>query len=169
MPTVAEQLRQARESQNRTIYEVAEVTKIRTDHIRALEAGDYEVFSAPVYIRGFVRTYAMLLKLDERAILAELSSELAKSPKHHEPPPLTGPSRSVLDSLMFQLSKVNWRIAGPVLGVVIVLAGGFAILRMQATHKLHPVQVSTPAAVYQPAKKAPGDTLPIQPPPTGRR
>lgn len=162
-------MRQARESKNLTIYEIAEVTKIRTDHIRALESGDYEVFSAPVYIRGFVRTYATLLKLDVPTILAELNQELAKSPKHHEPPPLTGPSRGIVDSLMFQLSKLNWRIVGPILGVVLILACGFLYLRIKATHNAHPVVVSTPPAVYQPARKPSGDTLPLQPPPANRR
>ena len=62
MLTVAEQLRRAREEQKLTVYQVAEITKIKTDHIRALESGAWENFSAPVYIRGFVRTCATLLK-----------------------------------------------------------------------------------------------------------
>lgn len=66
MPTVAEQLRQAREARNLTVQQVADVTKIRTDHLRALEEGNFDMFSAPVYIRGFVRTYSTLLKLDVR-------------------------------------------------------------------------------------------------------
>ena len=72
MPTVAELLREAREEQKLNIYQVAEITKIKTDHIRALEAGQYDAFSAPVYIRGFVRTYAKALKLD----VAQVSSAL---------------------------------------------------------------------------------------------
>ncbi len=44
MPTVAEQLKQAREAQGLKIHEVAEATKIRGDHIRALEAGNYDIF-----------------------------------------------------------------------------------------------------------------------------
>ena len=63
MPTVAEQLRAAREAKNLSVNEVAEITKIRTDHIRALEEGNFDIFVAPVYIRGFARTYATLLKL----------------------------------------------------------------------------------------------------------
>jgi cytoskeletal protein RodZ len=63
MPTVAEQLRQAREQRGWTINQLADATKIRTDHIRALEEGNYNVFAAPVYIQGFVRTCATLLKL----------------------------------------------------------------------------------------------------------
>ena len=37
MVTVSEQLRRAREAQELDIYQVAEITKIKTDHIRALE------------------------------------------------------------------------------------------------------------------------------------
>ena len=58
MASVAEQLRAAREAKNLTVSQVAETTKIRGDHIRALEEGNYNVFVAPVYSRGFIRTYA---------------------------------------------------------------------------------------------------------------
>ena len=88
MSTVAEQLRSAREEQKLNIYQVAEITKIKTDHIRALEAGQYDTFSAPVYIRGFVRTYAKALKLDVTKVSATLDSELARTEKFSEPPPL---------------------------------------------------------------------------------
>src|SRR6266404_9003813 len=70
MSTVAEQLHLAREAKNLTVHQVAEVTKIRTDHIRALEEGNFNIFSAPVYIKGFVRTYATLLKLDVAEVMA---------------------------------------------------------------------------------------------------
>src|SRR5512140_1012170 len=103
MPTVAEQLRQAREAQNLTVYQVAEITKIKTDHVRALDDGNYDPFSAPVYIRGFVRTYAKVLKLDVPQIMAVLDQELAGTDKFREPPSLSGGSHGFLDSLMFQL------------------------------------------------------------------
>src|SRR5438045_2494229 len=89
MPTVAEQLRRAREEQKLDVYQVAEITKIKTDHIRALESGHYDAFSAPVYIRGFVRTYAKVLKLDESQIVADLEAELGQTEKFRELPPLT--------------------------------------------------------------------------------
>src|SRR5882724_6291991 len=111
MPTVAEQLRRAREEQQLNIYQVAEITKIKTDHIRALESGNYDSFSAPVYIRGFVRTYAKALKLDVAQLTADLESELAQTEKFREPPPLTNEPRGALDFVMLQLSKLNWRVA----------------------------------------------------------
>src|SRR6185436_7199824 len=97
MPTVAEQLRTSREAQGLTIYQVAEITKIRTDHIRALEEGKYEAFAAPVYLRGFVRTYATLLKLDVPAMMTLLETELSQTGTFDELPPWFNESRGFLD------------------------------------------------------------------------
>src|SRR5256885_16550446 len=108
MPTVAEQLRRAREEQQLNIYQVAEITKIKTDHIRALEDGNYDTFSALVYIRGFVRTYAKVLKLDVSQVVADLEAELEQSNKFRELPPLTKKPRGALDFLMLKLSRMNW-------------------------------------------------------------
>ena len=168
MSTVAEQLRQAREAKNLTVYQVAEITKIRTDHIRALDEGDYDIFSAPVYIRGFVRTYATLLKLDVPQVLGLLSQELAKSEKHREPPPLTKARRGILDVIMYQLSKLNWRVVGPTLAVALIVAGAIFIFRNVSSNKAATPAPNQPAAVYQPQKKA-SDTLPLQPPPAQSR
>ena len=124
MSTVAEQLRSAREIKNLTVYQVAETTKIRTDHIRALEEGNFEMFSAPVYIRGSVKNYATLLKLDVPAIMAELNAELGQTEKFKEPPPLMEESNTPLDHVTFLLSKLNWRvgmIGGAALAVLLVV------------------------------------------------
>ena len=88
MPTVAEQLRAAREARKLTVQQVADATKIRTDHIRALEEGNFNVFSAPIYIRGSVKNYATMLKLDVPQLLAALDAELKGTEKFSEPPPL---------------------------------------------------------------------------------
>src|SRR5262245_6048245 len=122
MPTVAEQLRQAREAKNLTVHQVAETTKIRTDHIRALEEGNFDMFTAPVYIRGFVRTYATLLKLNVPQVMAALDAELGATAKFSEPPPLSTQSRSPLDFFMLQLSKVDWRKGALGLGAVAAIA-----------------------------------------------
>src|SRR5215472_6240385 len=112
MATVAEQLRQARESQKLTIQELAEITKIRSDHIRALEEGNFNMFSAPVYIRGFVRTCSTLLKMDVPQVMSNLESELGQTVKFREPPPLTDQPKTPIDFVILQLSKVNLRKGG---------------------------------------------------------
>jgi cytoskeletal protein RodZ len=159
MSTVAEQLHLAREAKNLTVHQVAEVTKIRTDHIRALEEGNFNAFSAPVYIRGFVRTYANLLKLDVPRLMTKLDQELGATDKFREPPPLTDQPRGALDFITLQLSKLNWRIAAVVIGALVLL-----LIISSAVHLFHhgkdanPV-ADIPPAIYQPAPA--GDTLPL--------
>jgi len=163
MATVAEQLQTAREAKSLTVYQVAETTKIRTDHIRALESGDFDAFSAPVYIRGFVRTYAGLLKLDVGEVMAALDSELGQTKKFREHPPLTDRPRGVLDFITYQLSKVNWRAARVITAVVLVLglaAGGLIAWRYR--EKPDPLANLKPNG-YQPARSSSGETLPLPP------
>lgn len=164
MSTVAETLRQAREAQNMTLQQVAEITKVRADHVRALEAGDFNVFSAPVYIRGFVRTYAKLLHLDVAQIMAALDDELGKTEKFREPPPLSDEPRGPLDFVMLQLSRVDWRKSLIVVGVLAlagVLLGGWLLWRHYESRD--PLSDLRPG-LYQPTQNVSGDTLPIPSP-----
>jgi cytoskeleton protein RodZ len=165
MATVAEQLRQAREEQKLNVYQVAEITKIKTDHIRALEAGSYDSFSAPVYIRGFVRTYAKALKLDIAKVTADLEGELSKSEKFSEPPPLMQKKGRALDFLMLQLTKLNWRVVASVAGVAVVVALVFIGLR-SCSHrpKADPLKSLGPG-LYRAKPGESGEKLPVPPAP----
>ena len=159
MPTVAEQLRAAREAKRLTVQQVADATKIRTDHIRALEDGNFNVFSAPIYIRGSVKNYAVLLKLDVPQIMAALDAELKGTEKFKEPPPLVEAPKSPLDHVMFLLSKVNAKMAlagGGIVGVVLlVMLVGWAWHHRQNRDPL----AGLPPAVYQLSNS--GETLPL--------
>ena len=162
MSTVAEQLRQAREARNLTEKQVVEIIKIRTDHLRALEEGNFDVFSAPVYIRGFVRGYATLLKLDVPQIMAALEAELAGTTKFAEPPPLAEHTNGSVDFLMLQLSKVDWRKALIGLGIVIALVAAGSI--WANWRQRNPLKGLRPG-VYQSPHGTTGDTLPLPAPP----
>ena len=161
MPTVAEQLRLAREQQNLDVYQVADLTKIKTEHVRALEAGDYQSFSAPVYIRGFVRTYAKALKLDVPQVISDLDAELGQTDKFREPPPLTEGSRGGVDFLMLQLSRLNWRFAVVVAGALALLLLVWSGIRSaQQKTKADPLR-NLPPGLYQPRPDAAGEILPL--------
>lgn len=161
MSTVAEQLRQAREARNLTVQQVVEITKIRTDHLRALEEGNFDVFSAPVYIRGFVRTYSNLLKLDVPQVMSALEAELAHTTKFAEPPPLAEHPRGVLDFLMLQLSRLDWQKGLIGLGVVVVMLVAFSAW-LSWRHR-DPLKGLKPG-VYQSTQNVSGDTLPLPAP-----
>jgi len=159
MSTVAEQLRAAREAKNLTVQQVADATKIRTDHVRALEDGNFSAFSATVYIRGSVKIYAKFLKLDEQPLLAVLDGELKGTEKFSEPPPLVEQKKNFIDYLILAFAKLNWKMgfAGAVAVVLVVIAGlGFLAWKH---HKHSDPLANLPPAVYQPANS--GDTLPL--------
>lgn len=115
VPSVAEQLKAERERQGRSVHDVANITNIKTDHIRALESGDWDAFGARVYIRGFTRTYAKELRLDVPRIMSELETELGQSEDYSAPPPLTGRRKGPLDFVMLWLSRVRWQWLFPIL------------------------------------------------------
>ena len=159
MSTVAEQLRAAREARKLTVQQVADATKIRTDHIRALEDGNYSVFSAPIYIRGSVKNYGTTLKLDVPQLMAALDGELKGTKKFSEPPPLVEASKSPLDYVMFWLSKVNAKVAVVVGGIAVIVLVAVLAGWMWRQHKSSHAPPSLPPAIYQPANS--GDTLPL--------
>ena len=164
MATVSEQLRHARERQQLDIYQAAEITKIKTDHLRALESGQFEVFPAPVYVRGFIRTYATMLKLDAVQLLKDLESELAHSGKLREPAPLTPRNQGPLDFLMLHLSRMNWRTFVVVGAVLLFVALAVLLIRNRTRQPPNPIQNLGPT-LYQPKPSRPGETLPVPQPP----
>jgi len=159
MSTVAEQLRSAREAKNLTVEQVAEMTKIRTDHVRALEEGNFSVFSAPIYIRGSVKNYAAALKLDSAVLLAELAAELKGTEKYSEPPPLSDQKKTFVDEVTLVLAKVNWKAGFAVVVLVAVtLIVGLSFWAWHRHQKSDSLK-NLPPAVYQPASA--GDTVPL--------
>ena len=65
MESVGEFFRQVRETKGLTVEEVASKTRIRSDFVKALEDGNFAKLPDQVFARGFVRSYARSLGLDE--------------------------------------------------------------------------------------------------------
>ena len=62
-------LRNEREKQGLTLDRVASVTKLRGKMVEALENERWEELPQPVFVRGFIRSYAGVLGLDEKELL----------------------------------------------------------------------------------------------------
>jgi cytoskeleton protein RodZ len=67
--SLGETLRQARLDKGVSLAEAARDTRIRRAYLEALEAEDPAQLPAPVYTRGFVRTYADYLGLNAQAMI----------------------------------------------------------------------------------------------------
>jgi len=163
MSRVAEQLRQARETQHLSLSQVAEITKIRTDHLAALEEGKFEVFPAPVYVRGSVRSYSTLLKLDVPQIMATLESELGQNKRMLEGIP-PEPPRGIVDFLMLQLSKMDWKkavIGLSAVGVFLAITSAYFIWRH---YRLADPLKDLKPGLYESTQTLSGQTLPLPAP-----
>jgi cytoskeleton protein RodZ len=71
MASLGERLREAREARGLSPSEVSEKIRIRTVYLIAIEEENWRAVGAPVYIRGFLRTYARFLGLDPEEVVAQ--------------------------------------------------------------------------------------------------
>lgn len=132
------QLMAERRAQGLSLGDVARQLKLSVRQVEALERDDYAGFSGPVFVRGFLRNYAKLLRVDPEALVlqatipAAAASAGAVQPSVaiplQEPPPDRG-------------RRVN---AGALLGTAVVL-----VLVLAALYETHrkPTPPPLPLAV----------------------
>jgi len=111
-------LSRARRARAITLEDVERDTHVSRRYLQALESEDFSVFPAPVYARGFLRTYARYLGLNPEELLrifpsGELTVDLAPLPTVSRPPE--------------QLINVNWLVAGVV--AIFLLGAGLLLMR----------------------------------------
>ena len=75
MPTesIGPLLKHARETQGLSLDQVASATRIQRKYLQALEDEQFAVLPEPVFTKGFVRTYARSLGMDEHDVLRRFS------------------------------------------------------------------------------------------------
>jgi cytoskeleton protein RodZ len=73
-------LRAARTAQNLAIVDVARQLRLSVAQVEALEAGAFDRLPGPVFVRGFLRNYARLLRLDPEPLLQSAESVLPSPP-----------------------------------------------------------------------------------------
>ncbi|MBL1276108.1 MAG: DUF4115 domain-containing protein [Ectothiorhodospiraceae bacterium] len=74
-----DRLKKAREAHELSVHEVATRLKLSVLKIEALERGDVQSVATPVFVAGYLRTYARLLQLSEEVVLADFSILLAEN------------------------------------------------------------------------------------------
>ena len=124
-----------------TIQQVVTLTNLKTDQVIAMEQGNWELFPAAIYARGFVRTYVKLLQLPEGQILGDLDIELGLKGKFREGAEDVWRPVTMLDRLTLLFSRVNWRTFGPFLIVVLLLVlGAIAVQKWRYPKTDDPLQ-----------------------------
>ncbi|HEV3086341.1 MAG TPA: RodZ domain-containing protein [Candidatus Elarobacter sp.] len=114
MPALGEEFRSAREARGLTLSDVAEQIHIRSVYLNAIENEDWKSIGAPVYVRGFIRTYARFLGLDAEDAVANFN-RIA--------PPERAPAQTASTAIVDERegSPVSiWAIIGTLVALVIV-------------------------------------------------
>lgn len=98
-PALPERLLAARERKGVDLYRAERDTKIRARYLSALERGDYRELPGAVYVKGFLRNYALYLGLDPEDVISQWRRERgdqATAPATIEVRrPLTAPGRGL--------------------------------------------------------------------------
>lgn len=119
-PSVGTLLRETRERRGISLLEAERDTRISRRYLEALEGDRFETLPAPVYIRGFVRTYAGYLRLDPEEAVSLVPGNL---PRPVGLEPLPGLRRGIEGRALPAVEPL-W-IA---VGIVAVIAVGAALL-----------------------------------------
>ncbi len=77
--TLGEKLRQAREARGISISEVAEQTRISSHYLSSIENDDYKTLPGGIFNKGFVKSYAKYVGLDENEVLQDYSKVVAET------------------------------------------------------------------------------------------
>lgn len=137
-------LRAAREARNLSIFEVAQSLKFGPRQVTALEADDYAALPAgATFQRGFLRSYAKLLKIDAEPLLAMLDARTPIAPPDVRAPQNMGVAATPVTS--------GRRSSRPLLlgsAVLALLAAGLAALNFFG--HLDPQAIGVPAAPSSP-------------------
>lgn len=146
LPLPGATLRAARQAQGYSIAEVAQVLKFGVRQLEALENDDYSTLQGATFLRGFVRSYARYLRLDEVPLLAALEPQA----------PVTVAEVGVVDSMNAEMpsgvqdpsKRVYW-LAG-----LVLLLGGVAWFAWQGQESAAPTRAGEPGTTSAEAVSA---------------
>jgi len=132
--TVGERLALARSAQELSVEQVAGQLKWSARQIAEIEAGHYSVFPDMLTVRGFVRTYAKILKIDSTLLLQDLAAEYEKLPaKPLDRPKLDTPFPTGRMPLLGRHHNNSQKIMGGAILLVLCLLAVF-VWRAELLH-----------------------------------
>jgi cytoskeleton protein RodZ len=151
----------ARNAAGMTLADAARNLKLSPWQVEALESGDYARLPGPVFVRGFIRNYARLLKIDAAPLLAEIASQAAAEQPVEQ-------VAVASESIPFPgQQSFNWRpyaIAG---AVIVALLAGYEFFGDDAAPEsvdTHAVELPAPQVVAETsAPAAPAENSPPVP------
>ncbi len=166
MPGLGDEFRAAREARHLSLSDVSEQIHIRSVYLQCIEDEEWSAIAAPVYVRGFIRTYARYLGLDPESAVQRLNAMLGESAtKAHDPALVKPAKRSRPARTGRSPSAWLWMAVG--IAVLLVAFVGYRAYEIQtadpepdpsavvvATPSAPPVELASPGDIESPAPVA---------------
>ncbi len=157
------QLAAQREAMGLTVTQIAEQLKLAPRQVVALEAGDYAALPTAAVVRGFVRAYAKVVKLDAGPLVAMIALDAptgdeASTPIRRDKPASFSEVRFPTNGK--RAFPLGWLIAAVVLAV-----GGFVAYQMGVipAHLLQRADPGAASASASAVASAPADKPALAP------
>lgn len=124
--TLGEKLREAREERGISISEVAEQTRISPHYIESIEHDDYKPLPGGIFNKGFVKSFAKYVGVNEQEALSDYSRAIAAKEggdevdlKVYKPEVLTDDSsaRSMIPTIIIAVVILGLMTAGILFGL----------------------------------------------------
>lgn len=157
-------LRTARKKLDLSIDDAAHQLRMSTRQVLALEEDNFAALTSPAFVRGFIRNYARLLKLDPEPLL---QAYRAAQPSQNAQANISLQSEHIAIS---DGSKKTWLLYVLASFLVVVLGSGWLLYKdwgapsPKKTAAAETPQNDNPSTpVQQPAPVEPPQTAPVQP------
>ncbi len=132
MDPLGDYLKQARKKKGVSLEQIASRTKIQEHHLLALESEDFDNLPAKVFAKGFVRSYAKALDLDEDDALQRFLD--ASRTFYDQPHPEEAERTHVQVTLEAPPRQgVNWSLVFGALVAIVALAIWYGFPKQQGT------------------------------------
>jgi cytoskeletal protein RodZ len=153
MEPLGEYLKHAREKKRLSLEQIASQTRIQEHHLQALESEDFANLPAKVFAKGFVRSYAKALGLDEEEAIQCFLETSGTFYEQHQPEQPQPHVQVKLEAAHRQ--SMNWNL---VVVILVVIAAGAVWYGL-------PKQEDTPIALSEPETSSSVETIqePIPP------
>ncbi|GJI94545.1 hypothetical protein RugamoR57_12630 [Duganella caerulea] len=172
LATPGAQLAAQREAMGLTVEQIADQLKLAPRQVKALEAGDYAALPNMAVVRGFVRAYAKVVKIDATPLVAMI--EVISPTSHEAAPPrkeiAATFTESRFPSMTGRSSTPTAWLVGAAAVVVVAAAGAYAYQAglipatlFQRADKEAPASAAAEASKPADAAVAPIETTLVKP------
>ncbi len=171
MDSLGDYLKQGREKKGLSLEHIASQTRIQEHHLLALEAEDFSSLPAKVFVKGFVRSYAKILGLDEEEALQRFLHTSGHFYEEHQAEQLQPHAKVTLEAPPRQ--GPNWILILGVIALFVLLGIWFGLPKKQEQHIVHseaempspvtPIEEPTPSLIDPPEQVEPTLSAPSLP------